>query len=262
MENEIDRQLIAIEPEDRLVVMARTLDVTSTDARHLLEQHAGEWRNLCGTCLGRSLYRHHSIFRGQSDVPVWSHAEFTYFREIIPAEVITRFIQPIPAAGVKLLRAELLLTTPGAFAFPLAWPGSSQRLDRKPSIEYLDVNPDRLADYRDMMRRYIGPAAAKLVAMDKLGTFRSMETAAVLFQDPALGTSWNQIHLSEVVAAGFSGFGEEFDAALRETLPHGSFADIFAGLTDMRTIPRWTLNDPVFEDDAAVSEWAEELARY
>lgn len=160
------------------------------------------------------------------------------------------------------MRAEILLTTPGSFVVPTAWMGSSNRPGRKPSIEYLDVDASRLADYRDIMRRYIGPAAAKLVAMDKLGTFRSMETAAVLFQEPSLGASWNQIHLSEVVAEGFRGFGEELDATLRETVPDGSsFADIFAGLSTMRTIPRWTLNDPVFEDDAAVSDWVVGLDR-
>lgn len=106
------------------------------------------------------------------------------------------------------------------------------------------------------MHHHIGPAAAKLVAMGTLGTFRSMETAAVLHQDPSLGATWNQIHLSEVIAEGFRGFGEELDAVLRETVLNGRFADVFAGLNDMRTIPRWTLNVPVFEDDAAVGEWA------
>lgn len=246
---------ISIEPEDRLVVLARTLNATSTKAQHAFEQEARKWRGHGDTCLGRGLYRHHTVFRGDSDAPVWSHAEFTYFRELIPAEVIAGLLQPVAVDGVKLLRAEILLTTPGSFAFPANWAGSSQRRDRKPSIEYLDVKPDRLADYRDIMRDYIGPAATTLVTMDKLGTFRSMETAAVLFQDPALGTSWNQIHLSEVVAEGFRGFGEELDATLKETVPDGSFTDVSAGLNDIRSIPRWSLNDPVFEDDAAVGEW-------
>ena len=91
--------------------------------------------------------------------------------------------------------------------------------------------------------------------MGKLGTFRTMETAAVLFQDPALGTRWNQIHLSEVDAEGFQGFGQELDAALCEISPDGGFAGVFAGLDRMRTIPRWTLNDPVVEADSAVGEW-------
>jgi hypothetical protein len=110
------------------------------------------------------------------------------------------------------------------------------------------------------MRRYIGPAASKLVAIGKLGTFRAMETAAVLFQDPSLGTKWNQIHLSEVDAENFQGFGQELDAALREISPDGGFARVFAGLDRMRTIPRWTLNDPVLELDVAVGEWIADRA--
>lgn len=143
-------RLIAIEPSQRLVVLARTLATNSEQAERALDKEAIAWRQLGSTCLGRGLYRHGSIFRGQSDAAVWSHVEFTYF----------------------------------------------------------------------------------------------------------LGATWNQIHLSEVVAEGFRGFGEELDAALRETVPDGRFADIFVGLNDMRTIPRWTLNVPVFEDDAGVGEWA------
>lgn len=79
-----------------------------------------------------------------------------------------------------------------------------------------------------------------------------METAAVLHHDPALTTDWNQIHLCEVEADSFKGFGEAFDAALRELSPDGGFAGVFAGLGRMRTIPRWTFNDPVVEADAAV----------
>jgi hypothetical protein len=173
--------------------------------------------------------------------------------------VINRLVSATQPLGVHLLRAELLVTTPQSFVFPRNWAGSAHRPDRKPSIEYLDVDPSRLEDYREIMRRYIGPAASKLVAMGKLGTFRTMETAAVLFQDPSLGTSWNQVHLSEVDAVGFQGFGQELDAALREISPDGGFAAVFAGLDQMRTIPRWTLNDAVVEDDAAVEQWS--LAR-
>ena len=249
-------KLIAVEPSHRLVVLGRTLDATSEQAERTLDREAIAWRQLGSACLGRGLYRHGSVFRGQSDAAVWSHAEFTYFRDFIPGDVVDPLVRSPPIPGVKLLRAEILLTTPGSFVVPTNWSGSSHRPDRRPSIEYLDVHPSRLADSRDIMHHSIGTAAAKLVAMGTLGTFRSMETAAVLHQDPSLRATWNQIHLSEVVAEGFRGFGEELDAVLRETVPDGRFADVFAGLNDMRTIPRWTLNVPVFEEDAAVGEWA------
>jgi len=102
------------------------------------------------------------------------------------------------------------------------------------------------------MRKYIGPAAAWLVQAGGIGTFRTMETAAVLYYAPALTIDWNQIHLCEVEADSFKGFGEAFDTALRELSPDGGFAGVFAGLGRMRTIPRWTFNDAVVEADAAV----------
>ena len=248
-------KIVSIEQDARLVVLARTLDTRSAGAKETLEQAAGEWRHFGDTCLGRALYRHHSIFKGQSDAPIWSHVELIYFRDIVPSEVVDQLVRARQSPGVHLLRAEILVTTPASFVFPQGWAGSSHRPDRKPSLEYLDVDPSYLGEYREIMRRYIGPAASKLVAMGKLGTFRTMETVAVLFQDPSLGTNWNQIHLSEVDAESFQGFGQEFDAALHEISPEGGFADIFAGLDRMRAIPRWTLNDPVLELDAAVGEW-------
>jgi hypothetical protein len=80
-----------------------------------------------------------------------------------------------------------------------------------------------------------------------------METVAVLYRDPSLDIDWNQIHLSEVNARRFNGFGQEFDAALREMSPDGGFVGIFAGLERMRTIPRWTFNEAVVEADVALS---------
>ena len=253
-------QIISIEQNERLVVLALTLDTKSAEAQEVLEQAASEWRHFGETCLGRALYRHHSIFKNQSDAPIWSHAEFVYFRDIVPAEVVDLLVSSPQPCGVHLLRAEILVTTPASFIFPLGWSGSSDRPDRKSSLEYIDVDPAYLRDYREIMRRYIGPAASKLVALGKLGTFRTMETAAVLFQAPSLSAKWNQIHLSEVAADGFEGFGQEFDAALREISPDRGFAGVFAGLDRMRTIPRWTLNDPVVEADAAVGQWSKAWA--
>lgn len=245
---------MSIEPEERLVVLARTLGARSVAAAETLEQAAQAWRHFGETCLGRALYRHHAIFKSQSAALVWSHADFIYFRDIVPGDAIAELVHALQLSGLHLLRAEILVTTPASFVFPRGWAGSSHRPHRKPSIEYLDVAPAHLRDYREIMRRYIGPAAAKLVAMGKLGTFRTMETAAVLFENPSLRTTWNQIHLSEVDAEGFQGFGQELDAALREIAPDGGFAELFAGLDGMRTIPRWTLNDAVLEDDAALGE--------
>jgi hypothetical protein len=254
-----EQEIVRIEQHARLVVLARTLDTKSADATETLERTATEWRQFGDTCLGRALYRHSSIFKSQSAAPVWSHAEFVYFRDIVPCDVIDQLVRTPQPFGMHLLRAEILVTTPQSFVFPQGWTGSAHRPDRKPSLEYLDVDPSCLQDYREIMRRYIGPAASKLVAMGKLGTFRTMETVAVLFQAPSLGASWNQIHLSEVDATGFQGFGQELDAAVREIFPDGGFAAVFAGLDQMRTIPRWTLNEAVVEADAGIGQWS--LAR-
>ena len=242
--------LVRIEPADRLVMLARTLQAPDPAAEAALREDAIDRTRLGKACLGQALYRHRSIFRNESPAPVWSHLELSYFRDIVPAEAIADLVlKPGPA---QLLRAEILVTTPASFVLPAGWQGTADRPERLASLEYIDVKPAHLSAYRDIMRRYIGPAAATLVAANRIGTFRTLETAAVLHRDPELEIDWNQIHLCEVNPQGFTGFSAAFDAALREIAPQGGFAGLFAGLDEMRTLPRWTFNDPVVEADAAL----------
>jgi hypothetical protein len=247
-----DSHLARIEPDDRLVILARTLQAQDPRTEAELKDSAVNWARFGETCLGQALYRHRSVFRNASEAAVWSHLELSYFRDIVPADAIHELVVKQQPAETQLLRAEILLTTPSAFILPRNWQGSANQPERQVSLEYIEVQSPYLGEYRDIMRKYIGPAAAKLVQTNKIGTFRTMETAAVLYRDPALKINWNQIHLCEVNADGFNGFGQEFDSALREVSPDGGFAAVFAGLDRMRTIPRWTFNDAVMEADAAV----------
>ncbi|TCT03506.1 hypothetical protein [Aquabacter spiritensis] len=244
--------LVRIEPDDRLVVLARTLQAPDPAMEGALGHGAGDGARFGDSCLGQALYRHRALFRNAADAPVWSHLALSYFRGIVPAAAIHELVMARPPAETGLLRAEILLTTPAAFVLPRGWQGTADRPERQASLEYIEVQPAALDAYRDVMRRYIGPAAATLVRANRIGTFRTMETAAVLYQAPELTIGWNQIHLCEVEADGFAGFGAEFDAALREIAPDGGFAGVFADLDRIRTVRRWTFNDPVVEADAAL----------
>jgi hypothetical protein len=244
-------RLTRIEPDDRLVVLARTIEARGSQAEAELKDRAVNWTRFGETCLGQALYRHRSVFQNGSEAAVWSHLELSYFRDLIPADTIHELVVKQPPPATQLLRAEILLTAPSAFVLPRNWRGAAHRPEWRASLEYIEVHHPYLRDYREIMRTYIGPAAAKVVQTGRIGTFRAMETAAVLYHDPALKTDWNQIHLCEVYADRFKGFGHEFDAALREVSPDG---DVFAGLDRMRAIPRWTLNDPVVEADTAIGQ--------
>lgn len=248
-------RLVRIEPDDRLVALARTLQAEGPATEAALRDGARNWSRFGENCLGQALYRHRSIFRNASEAPAWSHLELSYFRAFVPAHAVQELVDKQQPAGVRLLRAEILLTTPSAFILPRGWRGSADRPERQASLEYIDVRPAHLSEYRDVMRNYIGPAAAKLVEANRIGTFRTMETAAMLYRESAFKIDWNQIHLCEVDADGFEGFGQQFDAALREISPDGGFAAVFAGLDRMRAIPRWTFNDPVAEADAALASF-------
>jgi hypothetical protein len=246
--------LARIEPDDRVVVLARTIQARGTGTEAALKDSALNWARFGETCLGQALYRHNSVFRNAAEAPVWSHLELSYFRNIVPADAIHDLVVKQQPVEMDLLRAEILLTTPSAFVLPRKWQGLVDWPKRQASLEYIEVQSTYLAEYRSVMRKYIGPAAAKLVRANRIGTFRTMETAAVLYRDPGLKIDWNQIHLCEVDARGFDGFGQEFDAALKEISPDGGFAAVFADLDRIRTIRRWTFNDPVVEADAAVGQ--------
>jgi hypothetical protein len=239
---------VRIEPKDRLVVLARTIQARDSGTEAELKECILDWARFGEACLGQALYRHRTVFRSASEAAVWSHLELSYFRDIVPAAAIHELVAEHRPPEAQLLRAEILLTTPSAFVLPRDWQGSVDRPERLASLEYIDVQLASLGEYRQLMRTSIGPAAAKLVRANRIGTFRAMETMAVLYRDPALKIDWNQIHLCEVDPGRFDGFG----AALQEVSPSSGLADVFAGLERIRTIPRWTFNDPVVEADAAL----------
>lgn len=248
-----DSNLTRIEPDDRLVALARTIQVRDPETETALKDSAMNWARFGETCLGQALYRHRSVFQNSAEAPVWSHLELSYFRDIVPADAILELVVHPQPAGMDLLRAELLLTTPSSCILPRGWQGSADRPERQASLEYIQVQPKYLGEYRDVMRDYCGPAATKLVQANRFGTFRAMETAAVLYRDPGLTIEWNQIHLCELDPDGFEGFGKAFETALQEDLPDGAASsDAFADLGRMRTVPRWTFNDAVVEADAAI----------
>lgn len=254
-----DAHLARIEPDDRLVVLARTIQAPDPGAETALKDGAVNWARFGETCLGQALYRHRSVFQNAAEAPVeapvWSHLELSYFRDMVPADAVLNLVVRPQQAGTGLLRAEILLTTPSSFVLPRGWQGSADRPDRQASLEYIQVHPAYLGEYRDVMREYCGPAAAKLVRAGRFGTFRAMETATVLYRAPELRIDWNQIHLCELEPGSFDGFGKEFAAALREESQDGADVDgTFAGLDRMRTVPRWTFNDPVVEADASVGQ--------
>jgi hypothetical protein len=248
--------LAQIEPNDRLVVLARTLQANGSKAETVLRDGALNWGRFGDRCLGQALYRHRSVFQSTSDAPVWSHLELSYFRHVAPAEVIQELVVNGPPEGVCLLRAEILLTTPSSFMLPDDWQGSAEQPERLASLEYIQVQPRHLREYRNAMQDYCGVAAMKLVRANRFGTFRAMETAAVLYRAPEMTIDWNQIHLCELNPDGFDGFGKEFAAVQRndesnETGPSDAFTD----LGRMRTVPRWTFNDFVVESDSAVGRF-------
>ncbi|MER0237065.1 hypothetical protein [Fulvimarina sp. MAC8] len=252
-------KLAIIEPDNRLVVLARTLQLRGPRAEAALkESHRAEKR--FGTAyLGQAIYRHRSVYRNASGASVWSHFELDYFHHEVSAEAIHDLVVAPQSSEAELLRAEILLTTPSSFIIPRGWHGFAHQAGRQASLEFIAVQPSYLDEYRNVIRDYCGPAAQQLVRIGRFGTFRAMESAAVRYQNPAFGIDWNQVHLCELDPDDFHGFGPEFRTALHKDRTDGDdHPDVFVGLDRMRSVPRWTFNDAVVEADFSLA--AEGLA--
>ena len=137
--------LARIEPDDRVVVLARTIQARGTGTEAALKDSALNWARFGETCLGQALYRHNSVFRNAAEAPVWSHLELSYFRNIVPADAIHDLVVKRQSVEMDLLRAEILLTTPSAFVLPRKWQGLVDWPKRQASLEYIEVSPTKSA---------------------------------------------------------------------------------------------------------------------
>ena len=147
-----ESQLARVEPGDRLVVLARTIQVRDPGTEAVLKDSAVNWAHLGETCLGQALYLHRTIFKNASEAPVWSHLELSYFRSMISSDAIQQLVIERQPATMDLLRAEILLTTPSSFTAPrLARLGRSART---PSIT--GVYPSRTSILQRVPERHAG----------------------------------------------------------------------------------------------------------
>ncbi|MEM8977081.1 MAG: hypothetical protein AAGD43_33945, partial [Pseudomonadota bacterium] len=208
-----DTCLTLVEPDERVVALARMLEVNDPQANAALMERTQQFARFGQACTGQALYRHRSVYQRASDAPFGSHVELSYFRDVVPTDALRELLNDQQPEGSMLLRAELLLTTPSSFILPHGWQGSGDRPELQASLEFIHVEPRHLGKYRGVMRDYCGPAAQKLVRAKTFGTFRAMETAAVLYQAPSFSIDWNQLHICELEPEGFDGFGKAFGDA-------------------------------------------------
>lgn len=233
---------IRIEPERRLVVLARVLTLPDGLSEERLVNGIEKASRFGPLCLGQALYRHDHFHRDRLEAPPWTHVELTYFLHHAPLPAIKTLVTDIDGRET-LLRAELLLATPRSFIVGAEWPQNLHLTKWKASLEFLDVKSDHLDAYSESMRDINGPAATTLVERGLLGTFRAMETATVLYQDTSLDPGWNQLHLFETEAETFARFPDLMDEGIRAvTGGKRTFNEVFGGLDDIRTVRRWSLN--------------------
>jgi hypothetical protein len=142
-----------IEPDDRLVVLARTIHARDPGTETALKDSAVNWARFGDTCLGQALYRHRTVFKNASEAPVWSHLELSYFRSMVPGDAILDLVVKRQPAAMDLLRAEILLTTPSSFVLPRDWQGLADRSERQ---GITGVYPGETSIFRRVPGRHAG----------------------------------------------------------------------------------------------------------
>ena len=226
---------------DRLVVLARTIDAASDpSACDTFEQQAFRTPRMADGSLSHRVFRQDSLFKEVEGTVPWTHLEIVAFEQIVPRGAIEAALAPVPGAA-RTLRTELLVATPGSYHGETGTPSSS--IPGAVSVEYIDVKPDSLEGYREIMRKHCGPAAASAIRAGKVRDFRAMETIAVLQQSDDLPEAWNQLHLFDLGSTPFDDFLSAFDEGLSAVGP--DFQSIFGHLDTIRTMRRWTFSTTV-----------------
>ena len=229
--------LARIEPDDRLVVLARTIP---PDPREIaLKDSADNWARFGEACLGQALYRHRTVYRNASEAPVLSHVELSYFRNLVPVDASStawsgrNHGRNRPAARGNSSDHPFVLCT----AARLAGLGRPTR-----TASFAGIYQRAFAISRRVQKRHAGllrPRGRKACLGEQVWAFRAMETAAILY----MTRSEDRLEPDspvELDADGFDGFGREFEAALRDVRRWHRPCGTFAGLDRMRTVPRWT----------------------
>lgn len=243
--------VVEILQTDHVVVLARTIDGEM--------RFDGPQPDLGPTFLGRAFYEHEGMIEDHVDVPVWKYLELFYFRCLIPASA-SAALATVPD-GATLLRAEVMVPTPGALSICTDW-SAAHRNDPHTVIEYIEVGPEHLDTYRAVMVNHCGPAGAMLVESRSTSCFRALETRAVLYVKPGFALDWNQIHAHDRSADDFKGKMEAFDQALQATSPIGAgFREVFGMLPTIRKRHRWTLSRCHCDSFTAAAETRYGLSR-
>jgi hypothetical protein len=148
------------------------------------------------------------------------------------------------APGIETRRIEVLRTTPNSF-YPHGAGGDprSDEFSVRYIVEYIAVQNTTavLDEYRETMRKMLGPVQGHMVKEGSLLNFIAMETVSVKYSQSGM-PEWNQIHVRG------GNFPEdrkrvspspEIDRALKLLYPNsGGASVVFGRLKEIRTKPR------------------------
>jgi len=192
-----------------------------------------------------------TVLTSAPSVPRWS---FLLLSHVVPGVSARAFLraeqdaggalastsQPNDGAPFRVLRVEVLHSTPSSYYPVPALRDRGREASAQYVVEYIAVHatPAALNEYRETMRRTIGPAVGQLVRDGKQFSFVALETVGVEASRAGM-PSWNQIHLNGWLPDVNDNSDNAFDAALLRIDPasRGSAA-IFERLGAIRTRAR------------------------
>jgi hypothetical protein len=243
------------------VYVARVVSVSpagrDTFVSCLRQKELPAWRKLKrdGLLADQSVFETTSLRISAPGVPSWN---FLLLTHLAPASTPDAFFKAElklwggrrrgtrceEAPGVEVRRVEVLHSTPNSY-YPR--PDAGTRRPEAPTefsvnyiVEYIAVREtsEFLDEYRETMRRNIGPAVGQLIREGWLLNLIALETVSVRRTQPGV-PNWNQIHVRGYFPEKGTVPPSDLDGALRRVNPQGGgTAGIFGRLDAIRMKPR------------------------
>lgn len=182
------------------------------------------------------IYSHRFAAEKHGDFTKWDYLVLIPVHQMEQADsMFAQLSKSTLLSRYKTIRAELLVTTPNS-TYPI--PGEkAQRRKLAPfyAVEYVDVHPPYLNEFRDIMISNNGPAMRYIMEnVSWCHYFLALETTKVYAHHPDYPT-WNQIHVIGLYLDALFRYKKDFSRGLA-LANQISFEDNFERLKKIRTM--------------------------
>ncbi|MEK4877280.1 MULTISPECIES: hypothetical protein [Paenibacillus] len=242
MDKKISVENLKLTPQNDTYYIAWSIGVDKKYKKHMKKEIKSQLTDVLGSMTQNnavediSVYSHNKTAEKHGEFIIWDYLILMQIKEEEDAEIILPNLQNVNIPFVlETIRMELLVTTPNS-TYPTPGEGARKR-HVKPfyAIEYVDVQPNHLDEFRDIMINNNGPAMKYIMEEARwCHNFYALETLTVFYHNSSYPT-WNQIHVIGLYLESIFLYKKDFSKGLALTQSI-SFEENFAQLKKIRTM--------------------------